>query len=120
MTDKETIRTSKFLSLILRHEPERVGLKLGEAGWIGVEELLQAVNRHGVALTLDQLKSVVATSDKKRFAFRVDGLRIRASQGHSVEVDLQYPPQTPPEILYHGTAIRFLDGIREHGLQKTA
>ena len=118
MNDKETTRTSKFLSLVLRHEPERVGLKLGEAGWVGVEELLQAVNRHGVSLTLDQLKHIVATSDKKRFAFSEDGLRIRASQGHSVEVDLQSPPQMPPETLYHGTAMRFLDSIRLNGLQK--
>ena len=118
MTEKEIIKTSKFLSLILRHEPERAGLKLGEAGWVGVDELLQAVNSHGVTLTLDQLKHIVATSDKKRFAFSDDGQRIRASQGHSIEVDLQYPPQTPPENLYHGTATRFLDGIRQHGLQK--
>jgi putative RNA 2'-phosphotransferase len=118
MTDKETIRTSKFLSLILRHEPERVELILGEAGWVGVNELLHAVNHHGLALTLDELKHVVATSDKKRFAFSEDGRRIRASQGHSVEVDLQYAPQTPPEILFHGTATRFLDGIRKVGLQR--
>lgn len=118
MTDKETIRTSKFLSLILRHEPETVGLKLGEAGWVGVDELLDALNRHGTPLTIDQLKHIVVTSDKKRFAFSEDGRQIRASQGHSVEVDLQYPPQTPPEILYHGTATRFLDGIRKDGLQR--
>ena len=118
MNDKDLVRTSKFLSLILRHEPERVGLKLGDAGWVGVDELLRAVNSHGVALTLDQLKHVVATSDKKRFALSDDGQRIRASQGHSVDVDLQYPPQMPPEILYHGTAARFLDSIRQHGLQK--
>ena len=93
-------------------------MQLGEAGWVGVDELLQAVNSHGVTLTLDQLKHIVATSDKKRFAFSDDGQRIRASQGHSIEVDLQYPPQTPPEILYHGTATRFLDGIRQHGLQR--
>jgi putative RNA 2'-phosphotransferase len=73
---------------------------------------------HGVSLTLDDLKHIVATSDKKRFAFSEDGLRIRASQGHSVEVDLQYPPQTPPELLYHGTATRFLHAIRQQGLQK--
>ncbi len=118
MTEKETIRTSKFLSLVLRHEPERVGLKLGEAGWVAVDELLRAVNANGVTLTLDQLKHIVATSDKKRFAFSEDGQQIRASQGHSVEVDLQYPPQTPPEILYHGTATRFLDGICKDGLQR--
>jgi putative RNA 2'-phosphotransferase len=118
MNEKEIIKTSKFLSLILRHEPERAGLTLGEGGWVGVDELLRAVSGHGVTLTLDQLKHIVATSDKKRFAFSDDGQRIRASQGHSVEVDLQYPPQTPPEILYHGTAVRFLDSIRQHGLQK--
>jgi len=118
MKNKEKVSTSKFLSLILRHEPERVGLKLGDAGWVGVDELLKAVNSHGVSLTLDALKHIVTTSDKKRFAFSEDGRRIRASQGHSVEVDLQYPPQTPPELLYHGTATRFLDAIRQHGLRK--
>ncbi len=120
MTDKEIIRTSKFLSLVLRHEPERVDLKLDSAGWVGVAELLQAVKRHGVALTLDQLKHIVATSDKKRFALSEDGARIRASQGHSIEVDLQYTPQLPPELLYHGTATRFLDSIRAKGLLKMA
>ncbi len=118
MTDKEIIRMSKFLSLILRHEPERVGLRLDNAGWVGVEELLQALNGHGVSLTFEQLQHVVATSDKKRFAFSEDGLRIRASQGHSVEVELGYEPQTPPELLYHGTATRFLDSIRQKGLQR--
>jgi putative RNA 2'-phosphotransferase len=85
---------------------------------VDVNELLQAVNRHGLALTLDQLKHVVATSDKKRFAFSEDGRCIRASQGHSVEVDLQYAPQIPPEILFHGTATRFIDVIRKDGLQR--
>jgi putative RNA 2'-phosphotransferase len=118
MNDKETIKTSKFLSLILRHEPERVGLKLDAAAWVGVDELLQAANRHGVPLTLDQLKHVVATNDKKRFAFSEDGLRIRASQGHSVEVDLQYEPQVPPEFLYHGTPERFVESIHATGLNK--
>jgi putative RNA 2'-phosphotransferase len=118
MTDKETIKTSKFLSLVLRHEPEKVGLKLDGAGWTRVTELLEAVNRHGVSLTLDQLKHIVATSDKKRFAFNEDGTRIRASQGHSIEVDLQYVPQVPPEFLYHGTATRFVDSIRQKGLLK--
>lgn len=118
MTDKETTRTSKFLSLILRHEPERVGLSLDSAGWVGVTELLEAVNRQGSTLTLEQLKHVVATNSKKRFAFSEDGTRIRASQGHSVDVDLQYAPQVPPEVLYHGTATRFLDSIRQSGLLK--
>jgi putative RNA 2'-phosphotransferase len=118
MNEKDTIQTSKFLSLILRHAPERVGLTLGEAGWVGVDELLTAVNRHGKALTFEQLQHIVATSDKKRFAFSDDGFRIRANQGHSVEVDLQYAPQVPPEILYHGTATRFVDSIRQNGLMR--
>jgi putative RNA 2'-phosphotransferase len=118
MTDKNIILTSKFLSLILRHEPERVGLKLDRAGWVGVTELLEAVNRNGVSLTLDQLKHVVAINDKKRFAFSEDGMRIRASQGHSIEVDLQYERQTPPELLYHGTPVRFVESIRTTGLNK--
>src|SRR5215472_3275520 len=118
MTDNEIIRISKFLSLILRHEPERVGLKLDSAGWIDVTELLEAVNRHGTSLTLDELKHVVATNDKKRFAFSEDGKRIRANQGHSVEVEVRYEPQTPPELLYHGTPERFVESIRATGLNK--
>jgi len=118
MTEKETIRASKFLSLILRHEPHRVGLEPDAAGWVPVSELLQAVNRHGVALSLEQLKHVVATNDKKRFAFSEDGLRIRASQGHSIEVELQYEPQAPPELLYHGTPERVIPSIRANGLNK--
>ncbi len=118
MTDKEIIRTSKFLSLILRHDPARVGLNLDGAGWVGVTDLLEAVNRHGVSLTLPQLKHIAATNDKRRFEFSEDGQRIRASQGHSVEVDLQYEPQVPPELLYHGTPERFLESIRATGLNK--
>ncbi len=117
-TDKEITRTSKFLSLVLRHEPERLGLTLDEAGWVDVAVLLEAVNRQGVPLTLEQLKHLVATNDKKRFAFNEDGTRIRASQGHSVEVDLKYTPQTPPETLFHGTPERFVDSIRATGLNK--
>jgi putative RNA 2'-phosphotransferase len=96
MNEKETVRTSKFLSLILRHEPQRVGLQLDHAGWVEVDLLLEAVNQNGVSLTWDELKVVVATSPKKRFALSEDGLRIRASQGHSIAVDLEYEPKTPP------------------------
>jgi putative RNA 2'-phosphotransferase len=116
--NREIIRTSKFLSLILRHEPGRVGLKLDDAGWTSVDDLLCAVNQHGTPLTLEELKHIVATSDKKRFAISDDGNRIRANQGHSIDVDLQYASQMPPEMLYHGTAIQFLDSIRRDGLQR--
>jgi len=118
MNEKATIKASKVLSLILRHEPQRVGLKLDSAGWVGVDELLAAMNRHGVSLTLEELKHVVATNDKKRFAFSEDGLKIRANQGHSVDVDLQYQPEVPPEFLYHGTPERFVKSIRATGLNK--
>jgi putative RNA 2'-phosphotransferase len=115
---KERVKTSKFLSLNLRHEPERVGIKLDNAGWVSVDELLEAVNRHGISLTLEGLKEVVATNDKKRFAFSEDGLKIRASQGHSVEVELKYQPEVPPEFLYHGTPEKFVASIRATGLNK--
>jgi putative RNA 2'-phosphotransferase len=118
VNEKETVKTSKFLSLILRHEPECIGIKLDSSGWVNVDELLEAVNRRGASLTLEQLKHVVATNEKKRFAFSKDGSKIRASQGHSVEVDLNYAPEIPPEFLYHGTPEKFVESIRSTGLNK--
>src|ERR1043165_520473 len=118
VNQKETVKISKFLNLILRHEPERVGIKLDSAGWVPVDELLGALNLHGVLLTLEELNHVVATNDKKRFAFSEDGSKIRANQGHSVEVALKYPPEVPPEFLYHGTPEKFLESIRASGLNK--
>jgi putative RNA 2'-phosphotransferase len=85
---------------------------------VDVDQLLEAVNRHSVSLSREQLQHIVTTSDKRRFAFSDDGGRIRANQGHSVEVNLQYSPAVPPDFLYHGTATRFLDSIREKGLLK--
>ncbi len=117
MTRRE-VTISKFLSLVLRHKPERVGIVLDEAGWVGVSELLKACNARGFPLTLEELQSVVANNDKKRFAFSEDGARVRASQGHSVKIELDYAPAVPPEILYHGTAERFLSSIKEKGLIK--
>lgn len=114
--DKELVRVSKLLSLVLRHEPQQIGITLDSAGWVAVDELLAAVNRSGVSLKYDLLQRVVAENDKQRFRFSEDKLRIRASQGHSVEVALALPPKTPPEQLYHGTATRFLASIRQHGL----
>lgn len=118
MNEKQRTRTSKFLSLVLRHEPEKIGLKLDPAGWADVETLLTACRQHGVAIERAELEEIVATNEKKRFAFSDDGRRIRANQGHSVEVSLGYTPQTPPARLFHGTATRFLDSIRSHGLKK--
>ena len=114
----DNVKISKFLSLVLRHKPDEIGIALDEAGWVDVETLLSACAKHRFTITRQQLDNVVATSDKKRFAFSDDGTRIRANQGHSVEVELGYTPAQPPEILYHGTADRFLDSIRGQGLLK--
>jgi len=109
------IRTSKFLSLVLRHAPEKIGLQLDPQGWVPIDELLSKAAPH-LPLTMELLHEVVRTSDKQRFAISEDGTRIRANQGHSVPVELGLAPQAPPEQLYHGTATRFLDSIREQGL----
>lgn len=114
MTSRET--TSKFLSLVLRHQPELIGLTLDTQGWADLDELVASANAHGHALSREQVLNVVATSDKRRFALNDNATRIRANQGHSVDVDLQLLPAEPPEWLYHGTATRFLLLIREHGL----
>ncbi|WP_038170790.1 RNA 2'-phosphotransferase [Verrucomicrobium sp. BvORR106] len=115
---KALTQTSKFLSLVLRHKPEEIGLVLDEAGWASTDELIDACNRHGPRLDLSTLQLLVNTNEKKRFEFNADGSRIRASQGHSVEVDLGYTPQVPPAVLYHGTVEDFLDPIRSQGLVK--
>lgn len=115
--DRSLLPLSKFISLVLRHEPERIGLELDHQGWANVEELVAAAARHGTALTREKLERIVAENEKQRFAFSDDGQRIRARQGHSVDVDLELAPQIPPDILFHGTATRFLESIRATGLK---
>jgi putative RNA 2'-phosphotransferase len=107
-------RISKFLSLVLRHEPERVGVVLGTGGWVSIDALLAGAQHAGFPIDREELVQVVAGSDKQRFA--INGGLIRANQGHSVEVDLGLLPTRPPELLFHGTVERFLPGIRAHGL----
>jgi putative RNA 2'-phosphotransferase len=113
-------QNSKFLSLVLRHQPELVGITLDEAGWVAVDELLAGCARQGRAISRAELAEIVRTSDKQRFALSEDGTRIRANQGHSVQVELGHEPATPPEVLYHGTAEKYLAGIRREGLKKGA
>ena len=113
-----SVRISKFLSLVLRHDPSRIGITLDEAGWTDVDALLAACATHGVTITRAQLDELVATSDKQRYALSEDGTRIRANQGHSVQVSLGLPPTPPPETLYHGTVEAALPGIRAQGLVK--
>ena len=113
----DDVRRSRFLSLVLRHQPQTIGLRLDEAGWADVDELLRLLARAGRPLERAQLERLVAGNDKRRFAFSDDGRRIRASQGHSVAVDLGLTALAPPETLFHGTADRFLDSIRRDGLR---
>jgi putative RNA 2'-phosphotransferase len=113
-----SVRLSKLLSLVLRHRPERIGLELDANGWAEVEQLLARLPRAGVTLERAELDAIVRESDKRRFALSDDGRRIRASQGHSIEVELGYPPTRPPARLFHGTAERNLAKIREHGIHR--
>ena len=108
---------SKFLSLVLRHQPEVAGISVDEAGWVAVEELLEGCRRAGQAISRRSSRRSSAPATQ-RFALSPDGTRIRANQGHSVEVDLGYEPATPPDVLYHGTAEKYLDSIRREGLVK--
>ncbi len=114
--DKRLTHSSKFLSRVLRHRPEAIGLSLDPRGWADVAQLLAQARRHGVALTPELLQEVVEQNDKQRYAFSEDKRRIRASQGHSIPVDLELEPTEPPEYLYHGTAARFMTTIKAHGL----
>ncbi|MED7950532.1 RNA 2'-phosphotransferase [Streptomyces sp. BE20] len=120
MDEKRTVRTSKMLSRILRHEPERVGVTLDGAGWVRVDVLLAALAARGTRLTRVELDHVVATNNKRRFAYSEDGLSIRASQGHTVAVDLGLAAAAPPAVLFHGTAARSLDAIFREGLRPMA
>jgi putative RNA 2'-phosphotransferase len=118
MTTKKLTAISKFLSFVLRHDPGHAKLVLDAAGWTPIEDLLARCAAAGHPITRAELEEVVATSDKKRFAISDDGLRIRASQGHSVAVDLALPVAAPPEVLYHGTATRFRASIEREGLRR--
>ena len=113
-----TKHISKFLSLVLRHNPDKIGISLDEQGWTDVDILLQKMNTQGKNVDIERLKEVVATNDKKRFAFNEDETRIRANQGHSISVDLQYETIIPPDFLYHGTVPKFMSNIQQQGLCK--
>ncbi|MGA7732215.1 MAG: RNA 2'-phosphotransferase [Chloroflexia bacterium] len=118
MDEKQLVRTSKFLSLVLRHRPQLAGLTLDSAGWVSVEALLAGCASKGLPITRGELEEVVARNNKQRFAFDESGMLIRANQGHSVEVDLELEPAEPPDVLYHGTAERVGEAIRREGLKK--
>lgn len=113
---KKLEKTSKFLSYVLRHRPEAIGLELDANGWVSLPELIRKAASE-IELSQALIERVVETSDKQRFALSEDAARIRANQGHSVKVDLELRPETPPAVLYHGTATRFLSSILREGLR---
>ncbi|PWN68683.1 RNA 2'-phosphotransferase [Chryseobacterium phosphatilyticum] len=118
MNEIEKKKISKFLSLILRHQPESIGLILDENGWADVEELRTKSAKKRVHFSLEELDEVVETNNKKRFAFNDDKTKIRASQGHSIEIDLALVAQQPPDFLYHGTAESNISSILDKGIEK--
>ncbi len=115
MTDKDL---SKFISLVLRHKPQTIGIELDAAGWTDVAVLIQKMNEKGKKIDMPRLEKIVAESDKQRYAFNADKTQIRANQGHSINVELGLEPANPPAILYHGTSRVFEDSIMQKGLIK--
>lgn len=109
-------RTSRFISLILRHKPEAIGIELDEHGWAKVAELIEGVSRTR-PLTMEMLEEIVRTDDKQRYSFNEDKTLIRANQGHSVPVDVELIEAEPPEYLYHGTGAKSVALIDGQGLR---
>lgn len=117
MNAKRATEVSKFLSFVLRHAPEAIGLNLDSEGWAPIDDLLTRAKQNGQDVDIELLRAVVQGNEKKRFSISEDGQRIRAVQGHSTPaVSLQHVEKTPPAVLYHGTATRFLKSIGQQGL----
>lgn len=120
MTEQHKRRIGKFLSLVLRHEPSKIGIELDENGWANVRELIDKCGKHRINFTMEDLVEIVETNDKKRYSFNEKRNKIRANQGHSIDIDLALLPVEPPQFLYHGTATRFLSSIMEEGIIKNS
>lgn len=112
------IMTGKFLTYILRHNPAACGIELDKNGWANVDALLAGVQKSGRNINFTMLEKIVKTDDKGRFEFNAEKSRIRATYRHSLPVDLNLQPETPPDILYHGTAEKFSENIKQSGLTK--
>lgn len=118
MNENQKTKISKFLSLVLRHKPDVIGLRLDENGWSNIEELLAKSAKNGNSFTRKELEEVVETNDKRRFSFDESETKIRANQGHSLKVELEFEERIPPKYLNHGTAEKNLGLIFNNGLQK--
>lgn len=110
-------RLSVFLSLVLRHKPDAAGISVDEHGWADVDELLEGMNHTGRVIDFSTLKEIVRTDEKGRYSFNEDKTLIRANQGHSIPVDVELEEQIPPDVLFHGTAVRFLNSIEQQGIK---
>lgn len=110
-------KLSVFISLILRHKPDVVGIQLDEHGWANVDELINGINNTGRNINMDILEEIVRTDNKQRYSFNDDKTLIRANQGHSISVDVELEEKQPPKYLYHGTADRFINSIMTDGLK---
>ncbi len=115
---KNDISLGRFISLVLRHNPSAAGIVLDEHGWADVKDLIAGVKQSGRFINMDTLERIVRENNKNRYSFNEDHSKIRANQGHSISVDVELKEQTPPERLYHGTAVDFLDAIMKHGLKR--
>lgn len=118
INEKENKKISKFISLVLRHKPETIDLRLDENGWANIDELIGKMNNHGFIITIDTLNHIVATNNKQRFLFDPTKTRIRASQGHSLNVELNLTEAEPPTLLFHGTGEKNVSSILTTGLDK--
>ena len=116
-TTKQQQNLSKFISLVLRHQPDAAYVTLDEHGWANVEQLLNGINKTGRQIDMTVLENIVAADEKQRYSFSPDKTLIRANQGHSIPVDVELKESEPPEFLYHGTASRFIGSIMTEGLK---
>lgn len=111
-------KTGIFISLILRHKPDVIGISLDEHGWANVQELISGINKtQGYSIDMSMLEEIVRTDNKQRYGFNEDRSKIRANQGHSINVDVELKEAVPPEILYHGTGEKYVDSINAEGLK---
>jgi len=115
--EKIRSRAGRKLSLVLRHDPAAIGLKLDRHGWAQVPKLLKCLEKIHLPITREDLDYIVENNNKKRFSYNEDGTKIRANQGHSIDVDLGFVPVVPPKTLYHGTAATTVDSIFQSGLE---
>ncbi|GFZ30233.1 putative RNA 2'-phosphotransferase [Clostridium zeae] len=116
--NREDIELGKFISLILRHSPDTIGITLDAHGWAKIEDLIKGINNAGKRINFETLERIVKENNKQRYSFSDDRTKVRANQGHSIDVDVELAESIPPKHLYHGTSRRFIDSIMDLGIQK--